>query len=76
MPWVWILALIVGAYVAVKSVQGIRDLVTWYLEGRAFVREQKELKGQHALRQASIPPLKEKSDSKSHAQPRRPFKLN
>jgi hypothetical protein len=76
MPWVWVLVLVVGFYVAVKSVQGIRDLVNWYIDGRAFDREQKKLKGQHVLRQASIPPLKEKTTSKPNVGPRRPPRIS
>jgi hypothetical protein len=61
MPWIWILILIVGVYVVVKTVQGIRDLVSWWAEGRAFAREQKLARQRRRQgRRANPPPLKER----------------
>ena len=46
MPWVWILILIVGVYLVVKLVQGIREIVAWWVEGRAFAKLQKKSREQ------------------------------
>ena len=63
MPWMYVLLLIASAYVLVKVVQGVREFVIWYNEGRAFAAERKRL---HALRRQQrdaglhVPNLKER----------------
>jgi hypothetical protein len=61
MPWLWILAFIAGVYLVVMLIQGIRDLVSWWVEGRAFAKEQKRAKERRRqAHQANPPPLKER----------------
>ena len=63
MPWPQILLLIAAIYLLVKLIQGVRDFITWYREGRAFAAEQKRVK---ALRReqrsagVNMPALKER----------------
>ena len=52
MPWQWLLILIVFAYLFVKLIQGIKDLVAWWREGRAFAEEQK--RAQQRRRQKNL----------------------
>jgi hypothetical protein len=63
MPWPQILLLIAGIYLLIKCIQGIRDFIIWYREGRAFVAEQKRLKALRRRQRAAgvkMPALKER----------------
>ena len=60
--WLEVLLLIAAVYLLVKIIQGIRDFVTWYQEGRAFAAEQKRVK---ALRR------QQRSAGDQHARPER-----
>ena len=63
MPWLWILFLIIGAYLVVKIVQGIRDVVAWAIENRELAAIQKESKERHRQGHLSKPPaLKERPE--------------
>ena len=62
--FVWIFAVIVGLYVVVKLVQGIRDFADWVVEARALAKLRRESRehrrqGHHA----APPPLKERPAS-------------
>jgi hypothetical protein len=81
MPWPEILGAIVAIYVVVKSVQGVRDFIIWYQEGRAFAAERKRLKDlRHQERSAGVnmPALKErpKDPSKPPLRPAKPPKTD
>jgi hypothetical protein len=61
--WLQVLLLIASLYVLIKCVQGIRDLVIWYQEGRAFAAERKRLKAlrrQQRSAGVNMPALKER----------------
>jgi hypothetical protein len=66
--WFPVLLLVASAYLLVKSIQGIRDLIIWYREGRAFAAEQKRLRAlRRQQRSAGInmPALKERPTDSS-----------
>jgi len=68
MPWLPILLIIVAAYVLIISIQGIRDFIIWYREGRAFVAEQKRLRAlrrQQRSANLNMPALKERPTDSS-----------
>jgi hypothetical protein len=44
MPWMWIFILIGGAYVLIKLVQGIIELVRWWRENRETAELQRQWK--------------------------------
>ena len=62
-PWPIVLALIAAVYLLVKGIQGLRDFITWYGEGRAFARERKRaaaLRRQQRAAGVKMPALKER----------------
>jgi hypothetical protein len=67
-PWLLVLLLIVAVYLVVKGIQGVRDFIEWYREGRAFAAEQKRLRTlRRQQRSAGInmPVLKERPTDSS-----------
>jgi hypothetical protein len=55
--------LIASVYLLIKCIQGVRDFILWYREGRAFAAERKRLKAlRRQQRSAGInmPALKER----------------
>jgi hypothetical protein len=72
MPWVQILIAIASLYLLVKCVQGVRDFVVWYREGRAFAAEQKRLRvlrRQERSAGLNMPALKERPAESSTSKP-------
>jgi hypothetical protein len=67
-PWPIILLAIAAVYLVVKGIQGLRDFITWYGEGRAFAAERKRvaaLRRQQRSAGVKMPALKERpADSK------------
>ena len=65
MPWFWFLIIVVGIYLVVKIIQGVRDFVSWWAEGRAFAEEQKiaRQRRQQGHPMSTPPALKEKPSS-------------
>ena len=64
MPWVWFLVLVVGIYLVVKLVQGIRELVSWWIEGRALAElQQKSREHSRQGHRAHPPSIKERPSS-------------
>lgn len=65
MPWLWMLFLIIGAYLVVKLVQGIRDFVAWWVENRELAELRQKSRELHRQGRSSgkPPPLKERSSS-------------
>lgn len=76
-PWLVVLLLIAAVYLVVKGIQGIRDIIEWYREGRAFAAEQKRLRTlrrQQRHAGVNMPALKERPTDLSkpplrHAKP-------
>ncbi len=67
-PWLLVLVLIATVYLVVKGIQGVRDFIEWYREGRAFAAEQKRFRAlRHQQRSAGInmPALKERPTDSS-----------
>ncbi len=67
-PWPVVLLLVVAVYLLIKSIQGIRDFVEWYREGRAFAAEQRRLKAlrrQQRSEGVHMPALKERPTDSS-----------
>jgi len=55
--------LIAAVYLLVKGIQGVRELITWYQEGRAFAAEQKRVKALRRQQRSAglnMPALKER----------------
>ena len=65
MPWIWFLIFVVGVYVVVKLLQGLRDLVSWWREGRVLTElQQKSREHRRQGHPMSKPPvLKERPPS-------------
>jgi hypothetical protein len=69
MPWIDIFILIAAICIILKTLQGIRDVVSWYIEGRSSAKEQKRLKegrrpeGLHGV--GKMPVFKERPESKA-----------
>lgn len=65
MPWLWLIPLIIGIYLVVKLVQGIRDFVSWWSEGRVLAQLQQKSKehSHHGHPTTKPPTLKEKPSS-------------
>ncbi|MGA2032729.1 MAG: hypothetical protein ABSG68_10760 [Thermoguttaceae bacterium] len=64
MPWLWILFLIAGMYLAVKIVQGAKEFASWLADNRMFAEEQKRARQRHRAahpQQIAVPALKERS---------------
>ena len=62
-PWLAILCFIVCLFVVITAVQGVRDFVNWYREGREFAKERKRAKAlrqQKKLAKQNMPTLKER----------------
>ena len=73
--WLEVLLLIAGVYLLVKCIQGIRDFITWYQEGRAFAAEQKRVKAlrrQQRSAGVNMPALKERPTDSSKPPIRNP----
>ena len=71
MPWVWIIVVIVSAYVLVKAVQGMRDFISWWSEGRQFAKEWKRTGQRHRSGPPMLKERPESSQSGSRLGPRR-----
>jgi hypothetical protein len=72
MPWLEFLLVIASVYLLVKCVQGLRDFINWYREGRAFAAEQKRLRAlrrQERTTGVNMPALKERPSSKPPIRP-------
>ncbi len=73
MPWFWILVAIVGVYLVVKIVQGIRDFAAWIVESRELAKLREEARERHRQgRPVNPPPLKERPASTTKPPKRRP----
>ena len=62
-PWPVVLLLIATVFLVIKGIQGVRDFVIWYREGRDFAAEQKRLKALRRQQRSAgihVPPLKER----------------
>ena len=67
-PWPVVFLLIAAAFLLVKGIQGIRDFIIWYREGRAFAAERKRLKAIRRQQRAAgvnMPALKERPTDSS-----------
>jgi hypothetical protein len=68
MPWFQILLVIAAVYLLIKTFQGVRDLIVWYREGRAFAAEQKRFKALRRQQRSAgvhMPALKERPTDSS-----------
>jgi len=73
--WLEVLLGIAAIYLLVKCVQGVRDFITWYQEGRAFAAEQKRVKAvrrQQRSAGVNMPALKERPGGSSKPPIRNP----
>jgi hypothetical protein len=57
MPWFWILVLVIGVYLVVKLVQGIRELISWWIDERAFAELQQKSREYRRQGHVSKPPV-------------------
>ena len=67
-PWLLVLLLIAAVYLLIKGIQGVRDFIEWYREGRAFAAEQRRLRAlrrQKRSEAARMPALKERPTDSS-----------
>jgi len=73
--WLEVLLLIAAVYLLVKGIQGVRDFIAWYQEGRAFAEEQKRVKAMRRQQRSAginMPALKERPSDSSKPPIRNP----